>query len=51
MKGRAFVSGVLSPQAVKAPLQSPAKSSLAEAESKGKPTITATAMTTYRVSG
>ena len=37
MRGRAFVSGAISQQAVKPPRQSPASSSLGQTESESKP--------------
>ena len=51
MKGRAFVSGAISQQAIKAPLQSPAMSSLGLTGRKGKLKSTVTAMTSYKVNG
>jgi len=40
--------GAVSQQAVTVPRQSPAISSLAEGDGKGKPTVTATAMTSLK---
>jgi len=51
MRGRAFVSGVLSQQAVNTPLQSPASSSLGLTDIKGKLQSTVTAMTDYKANG
>jgi|GEM_PF-3721652 len=48
MRGRAFVSGVESPQAVKPQRQSPAISSLGQSEGESNTILTATAMTAYR---
>ena len=50
-ESRAFVSGAISPQAVKAPLQSPVTSSLGQTESESNLTATATGMTTYKANG
>ena len=51
MKGRAFVSGAISPQASKALLQSPASSSLGQTEGESKLQSTVTAMTSYKANG
>ena len=50
-KGRAFVSGAISQQAVNTPRQSPAMSSLGLTDTKGKLQSTVTAMTSYRANG